>query len=102
MRRTDGTLGSACGIELAAQAMAVHSRLVAGPGARTAIGYLLSVRDVWLGCRLLDATPGDLVIDASRQMGDGNGATYCFKLARAGSTLLSGRITVMLRSKVKE
>jgi predicted hotdog family 3-hydroxylacyl-ACP dehydratase len=97
MRRADGALGMACGIEIAAQAMAVHGQLITGDGSRPNRGYLASLRDVRLGARWLDAVPGDLVIDAERLMGDANGASYRFAVAREGLTLLSGRATVLLR-----
>lgn len=97
MRRADGELGMACGIEIAAQAMAVHGQLIAGNGERPSRGYLASVRDVMFGSRRLDAASGDLVIDAERLMGDAHGATYRFVLASEGIDLLSGRATVLLR-----
>ncbi len=41
-----GTLDAVCGIEYAAQAMAVHGALTATAGRRPAAGYLASVREV--------------------------------------------------------
>ena len=96
MRRPDGTLGMACGIEIAAQAMAVHARLNAGTAGPPAIGYLVSLRDVRLGPGRLDAAKADLVIDAERMMGNARGATYRFGLAAAGVEYLTGRATVLL------
>lgn len=102
MRRADGALGMACGIEIAAQAMAVHGQLIAleggaGDGGRAARGYLASVRDVRFEMERLDAGSGDLIIDSERLMGDAFGATYRFALAREGVALLSGRATVLLQ-----
>ena len=96
MRRANGILGTASGIEIAAQAMAVHGPLSAGAGAPPRHGYLIALRDVHLRTGRLDAIEGDLVVDAERLMGDANGATYRFMLAAEGVELLSGRATVLL------
>jgi predicted hotdog family 3-hydroxylacyl-ACP dehydratase len=97
MRRTDGSLGAACGIEIAAQAMAVHGWLVAGNGIRPSRGYLASVRDVRLGVDLLDMVQDDLIIDAERLVGDTNMATYRFALSSNSIVHISGRATVVLQ-----
>lgn len=96
MRRADGTLGAACGIEIAAQAMAIHGRLSAPADGAVSIGYLASLRDVRLSVVLLDAEPGDLLVEAERLMGDASSASYRFSLTRGGTELLSGRATVLL------
>jgi predicted hotdog family 3-hydroxylacyl-ACP dehydratase len=96
MRRADGTLGMATGIELAAQAMAVHGRLSAATAGAPARGFLVSLREVRLSAGPLDATPGDLLIDAARLVGDAAGATYQFALTRDGVELISGRAMVVL------
>jgi predicted hotdog family 3-hydroxylacyl-ACP dehydratase len=98
MRRINGILGASCGIEIAAQAMAVHGRLSAGQNGRPARGFLVSLRDVKLRILRLDAIEGDLAIDAARLMGDNHGATYSFALAVQGVELVSGRATVVLES----
>ena len=101
LRRADGTLGAACGIELAAQVMAIHGYLTAsGSGlARPAQGYLVSVRDVRLRTARLDRIEGDLIVDAELLMGDANCATYQFALGSEGIELLGGRATVLLGIK---
>jgi predicted hotdog family 3-hydroxylacyl-ACP dehydratase len=96
MRRSNGVLGAACGIEIAAQAMAVHGRLSAGQSGTPKRGYLVSLRDVKLRTARLDVAEGDLVIDAMRLMGDNNGATYKFVVAAQGGELVSGRATVIM------
>jgi predicted hotdog family 3-hydroxylacyl-ACP dehydratase len=95
LRRADGTLGVACGIEIAAQAMAVHGRLLAGAAEKPGLGYLMSVRDVRFGAPLLDGE-GDLLVEATLLMGDGGEAMYQFALRRDGVELLSGRAAVLL------
>ena len=97
LRRADGMLGAASGVEIAAQAMAVHGRLIAPSGAAPVRGYLVSLRDVRLLARHLDAGDEPLRIDAERLMGDADGATYRFRLASGGTELLSGRATVLFR-----
>ncbi len=98
MRRANGVLGTSCGIEIAAQAMAVHGRLSAGNSGAPARGYLVSLRDVTLRAARLDTQEGDLVVDAARLMGDNQGATYNFTLSVQGVELLSGRATVVLEA----
>jgi predicted hotdog family 3-hydroxylacyl-ACP dehydratase len=96
MRRPDGTLGAACGIEIAAQAMAVHGRLVAEGAGSSGNGYLAGLRDVHLRRARLDNIADDLVVDAERLMGDAYSAVYRFALGSSGVELLSGRATVLL------
>jgi predicted hotdog family 3-hydroxylacyl-ACP dehydratase len=96
MRRPGGVLGAACGIEIAAQAMAVHGRLIAPDYGPAGVGYLASLRDVSLGVARLDAEPGDLIVEAERLMGDAGSAAYRFSITRGGAELLSGRATVLL------
>jgi predicted hotdog family 3-hydroxylacyl-ACP dehydratase len=98
MRRANGILGAACGIEIAAQTMAVHGRLTAGQSGTPVRGYLVSLRDVKLRTARLDAAEGDLLADAERLMGDANGATYNFRLTAQGVEFLSGRATVLFEA----
>jgi predicted hotdog family 3-hydroxylacyl-ACP dehydratase len=102
--RAHGRLGIACGIEYAAQAMAVHGALVgesAGQGTGSPrAGYLASVRGVSLHARRLDDVPGDLTVRAERVMGDDNNIVYAFEVAAAGRCLLSGRATVVLDASI--
>ena len=58
-------LGAACGIEYAAQAMAVHGALLAPSGSAGArVGYLVSVRGVQLHVPRLDDVVADLLVEA--------------------------------------
>ncbi len=95
MRRGDGTLGTACGIEVAAQAMAVHGRLLAPTCGSPTHGYLASVRDVRLATRHLDLASDELLIDVERIVGDALGATYRFVVSSGTVELLGGRATVV-------
>lgn len=89
-------LGAACGIEYAAQAMAVHGALLAPEGAPPRPGYLASVRSVQLAVDRLDDLPQDLDIIAERLSGDEHNILYHFRVEHAGNLLLSGRAAVML------
>jgi predicted hotdog family 3-hydroxylacyl-ACP dehydratase len=94
--RRAGRLNAICGIEFAAQAMALHGRLAGGVGRRSQAGYLASVRDVkcWQG--RLDLLEPDLVIAAELLMGDEQRVIYQFALDCAGTAVLSGRAAVVL------
>jgi len=98
--RAHGRLGIACGIEYAAQAMAVHGSLVAeahaAPSTGPRAGYLASVRGVQLHARRLDDVAGALQVRATRLLGDGNHIVYSFEVASASGSLVSGRATVVL------
>ena len=94
--RAAARLGVACGIEYAAQAMAVHGALLAPAGAPPRPGYLASVRSVQLAVDRLDDLPQDLDIVAERLSGDENNILYHFRVEHAGDLLLSGRAAVML------
>lgn len=95
LRRPDGAIGAICGVEMAAQAMAVHSRLIADTAARPKPGYLANVRDVHLHAERLDEDSGDLVVDAHLLAGDERGASYRFVVGGARGPLMSGRATVL-------
>ena len=94
--RAHGRLGVACGIEYAAQAMAVHGALLAAENAPARIGYLTSVREVALHVSRLDDVVADLEIEALRHSGDGNNVLYRFAVRAGRRDLLSGRAAVVL------
>jgi len=120
--RARGKLGIACGVEYAAQAMAVHGALVAealtaaspnaglsaagsaaagSPAAGSptaglpAAGFLAGVRGVRFHVFRLDDVQGDLICDALRIAGDRGTALYEFELRSGEARLLSGRATVV-------
>jgi predicted hotdog family 3-hydroxylacyl-ACP dehydratase len=100
--RAYGRLGAACGVEYAAQAMAVHGALVAeaAAGGRAGdaprAGYLASMRGVTLWVDRLDTVAGPLTVSAERVTGDANTVLYSFMLQAGTQTLLSGRAIVVL------
>jgi predicted hotdog family 3-hydroxylacyl-ACP dehydratase len=130
--RSQGRLGIACGIEYAAQAMAVHGALAggalangpggtlpdgsrgafAGSGAegsgkgRPEVGFLAGLREVRLHVLRLDDVQTDLICEAVLVAGDHGSALYEFAVRSETRRLLSGRATVVFdanqRLKTKE
>ena len=106
--RAYGRLGAACGIEYAAQAMAVHGALIAAsaPLASTvsthvrgsigaSVGYLASVRNVALQVSRLDDLETELIAAAERVTGDGRTVLYEFTVSSSERVLLSGRASIV-------
>jgi predicted hotdog family 3-hydroxylacyl-ACP dehydratase len=87
-------LPSICGVEYAAQAMAVHGA-IAGGGI-CAPGMLAAARDVVLHVPRLDVVAGDLFVVARRLVGDRRRLMYEFELHADATRLLHGRATVVL------
>ncbi|EDT37350.1 hotdog family protein [Burkholderia ambifaria] len=99
--RSRGRLASVCGIEYAAQAMAVHGALLGAQQeqteqARPRAGYLASVRNVDAFVDRLDTFALPLIVDAERIGGDDHSVLYGFALRCGDRVLLSGRAAVML------
>ena len=95
--RANGRLGAACGIEYAAQAMAVHGVLLAPPdSARARVGYLVSVRGTQLHVPRLDGIAADLRVEAACITRGENNILYQFSVSAAGQLLLEGRAAVVL------
>lgn len=97
-----GRLGAACGIEFAAQAMAIHGALLAPAGVAPAKGYLTSVRSVDLLVARLDDVEGDLQVSVERLSGDENNVLYQFSVSAAERLLLSGRASVVLDAGTRQ
>lgn len=95
--RMDGRLPAWCGIEYAAQAMAVHQGLCAGNAAPPARGFLAVARDVVQASTELDGLPGELHIHAEKLIAESGRSLYRFHLTSQGQTLLSGRVAVVLQ-----
>lgn len=92
--RSHQRLGAACGVEYAAQAMALHGAL-RGAGV-SQVGLLASVRDVRLFVLRLDDIESDLICEVTHLAGDDLTALYQFELRDQERRLLSGRATVVL------
>jgi predicted hotdog family 3-hydroxylacyl-ACP dehydratase len=100
--RSQNRLGIACGIEYAAQSMAVHGALAGGAlshrtsgAVRPEVGFLAGLRDVHLHVARLDDIESDLISEAQLIAGDHGSALYEFALTAEGRRLLSGRATVV-------
>ncbi len=97
--REHGILHAVCGVEYAAQAMAVHGALLSGQGDKPPRGgRLASVRTVEFSASRLDDIDADLEICATQLMGDANSMVYEFTVTAATRTLLKGKATVVLVS----
>jgi predicted hotdog family 3-hydroxylacyl-ACP dehydratase len=104
--RSHEHLGIACGIEYAAQAMALHGALAGGApaggasdastGSPSRVGLLASVRDVRLHVLRLDDIESDLICEVTHLAGDSLTALYEFALRSQDRILLSGRASVVL------
>ena len=91
--RWHGRLGAACGIEYAAQAMAVHGALLLDSDEVRA-GKLASARGVTLRVARLDDCMGDLIATAHRVHGGAAMVLYNFTVADSSRVLLAGRATI--------
>lgn len=95
--RSHDRLGAACGIEYAAQAMAVHGALLAPEDHVSArVGYLVSVRGTRLWVKRLDDISDDLLIEAVCITRGDNNILYQFTVDAGSRRLLEGRAAVVL------
>ena len=94
--RAGGQLPAVCGIEYAAQAMAIHGGLAGNIGAQPRAGFLASVRDVSIGMQRIDDLEGELIVEAEKMLGDESRVIYQFALRAGALAILSGRATVVL------
>ncbi|MFT4194472.1 hydroxymyristoyl-ACP dehydratase [Ottowia sp.] len=93
-----GRLGATCGIEYAAQAMALHGALAAEArgAARPKRGFLISVRSVALHVPRLDDVPGAITVQVRADADNGDHSVYAFFLSAGAQCLVEGRAVVML------
>lgn len=101
--RSHGHLAAVCGIEYAAQAMAVHGALIASriTTSRKSIpvaGYLASVRNVSLRASRLDDIEADLIATAELVNGDERSVLYDFFVLGGGRVLITGRATIVFNA----
>lgn len=105
--RAHNRLAAVCGIEYAAQAMAVHGALIASrvtspTQSATVAGYLASVRNVILYADRLDDIEGDLVATAELVTGDEHTVLYDFTVSTGERVLLAGRATIVFNAALRE
>lgn len=97
--RSHHQLGIACGIEYAAQAMAVHGALsVAANNPCPKVGYLVSVRGVNMYVARLDDITADLLVKATCIMANDSNMLYEFRVYADHQVLLEGRAAVVLNA----
>lgn len=96
--RRNQSLASICGLEYAAQAMAVHVGLtMPSIDAALAIGYLGGIRDLHLQASRLDVYDSPLEIQANLLIDQGSNFMYSFQMASEGKPLLSGRASIFVQ-----
>ena len=103
--RDDGILPAVCGIEYAAQAMAVHGALLknavsnaaekAAERAAGPRGMLAAARDVTLSVERLDDIADDLIVSARKLVAGSGALLYEFTLHAGGRELVRGRVAVV-------
>ena len=95
--RAHGQLGIACGIEYAAQAMAIHGALSApSDRPRAKVGYLLSVREMNMYVTRLDDIASNLLVNVTCIIANETNMLYEFIVSANDQVLLDGRAAVML------
>lgn len=98
--RANGSLGSACAVEYAAQAMAAHGALSQADSAPARAGFLVTLRQVRLARARLDDLEHDLVIEARRGAGDVGSVMYEFRVCAGDLLVADGRAVVVLDAQV--
>ncbi len=93
--RRDGQLGILCGVEYAAQAMALHGALATNLE-RVRVGYLASLRALVCHADRLDLLTGIVTVEAQHMQANADLAIYNFILRHEGRTVLEGRASVVL------
>jgi predicted hotdog family 3-hydroxylacyl-ACP dehydratase len=91
----EGRLGVACGVEYAAQAMALHAALNARSADRPGRGYLASLRSVTFARDRLDTVQESLAIKATCLHRETDRAIYEFAVRDQDRDLLRGRAVVV-------
>ena len=96
--RRGSQLEAICGLEYAAQAMAVHVGLLQqGSDRRIAVGYLGATKDLTLRASRLDDVKGDLTVQATRLVGQADSFIYAFRVSAGRQELLDGRASIFLK-----
>jgi predicted hotdog family 3-hydroxylacyl-ACP dehydratase len=94
--RVQGALPALCGIEYAAQAMAVHGGLSGILAGRPRLGYLASLRDVRCRVERLDDRAGELFIEAQKVASNDLSVLYRFSVDVGDVRALEGSAAVLL------
>ena len=96
--RRDNRLEAICGLEYAAQAMAVHVGLLdQGKERRLTVGYLGAVKNLMLQATRLDDVKENLTVQATRLVGEVDCFIYAFRVSAERQELLEGRASIFLK-----
>jgi predicted hotdog family 3-hydroxylacyl-ACP dehydratase len=97
--RRDDQLEAVCGLEYAAQAMAVHVGLLEEQGRKhtIAVGYLGAVKNLTLRATRLDDVKEDLTVRATRLVGQASSFIYTFRVSAGRQELLDGRASIFVK-----
>ena len=96
--RNENILSSVCGVEYAAQAMAVHGALTRqDPKEGPRSGKLASIKNLELLVSRLDDIESDLTIEAKLLMSDKEFFIYQFRIFSEGRKFLSGRCIISIK-----
>ena len=99
--RENGKLSSSCGIEYAAQAMAIHGALLSlAHSSQPRGGRLAGVRSAEFYVDRLDEFSEDLQIQARKLLADNSSMVYEFSIFTSAKILLQGRATVILMPSI--
>ncbi|HKP00475.1 MAG TPA: hypothetical protein VJU02_02475, partial [Nitrospiraceae bacterium] len=96
--RRNNQLDAICGLEYAAQAMAVHVGLLEqGKKRRLTVGYLGAVKNLMLHATRLDDVKEDMTVQATRLVGEAGSFIYAFRVSVEQQALLDGRASIFLK-----
>ena len=97
--RRDDQLEAVCGLEYAAQAMAVHVGLLEERERKhsIAVGYLGAVKNLTLRAGRLDDVKEDLTVQATRLVGQAHSFIYTFRVSAGRQELLDGRASIFVK-----
>lgn len=96
--RRHNQLEAICGLEYAAQAMAVHVGLLEQrKERRLTVGYLGAVKNLMLRTARLDDVKENLTLQATRLVGETGCFIYTFRVSAERRVLLEGRASIFLK-----
>lgn len=99
--RRRGRLGALCGLEYAAQAVAVHGGLLAAETEEEkAPGFLAGTRDLRLAVERLDDIESDLIVRAEQLVASVDSLLYAFAVSADDQILLEGRLSIFFAAGI--
>ncbi len=96
--RSNDQLSAIHAIEYGAQAVAVHSGLLAHEkGEVIKLGYLAALRQIQLHCSRLDKIASILTVEATQLLSDAGNLMYSFAVTTEGRPIADGRVIIMIQ-----